>query len=289
MGAILQKDSYFNSIKRKRKIFNAIVLIILIISSVVFLVPFFWMISTSLKSSNEVWNFPVTWIPKVLRFDNYTKALTVVPFPRYILNTFIIALIRIIGQVVACSIAAYSFARLKFPGKNILFILMLSTLMLPGIVTMIPQFVYFSELGWVNSWLPLTIPMLFATPFNTFLLRQFYLSLPKELDEAAKIDGCNTWEILLKILAPLTAPAVMVIVVFAFMDSWNDFMGPLLYLRDDNLFTVSLALTFFRSRNNTDWQLLMAASTIAMIPTLLVFAFAQKYIIGGIAMTGVKA
>lgn len=275
--------------RRKQNIIKWVSFAVLIIFSVVFLVPFFWMLSTSLKSTKEVWNYPVTWVPEKLLFENYVRALTVVPFFRYILNTFFIAFVRIGGQAISCSIVAFAFARLKFPGKNFLFMLMLSTIMLPGIVTMIPQFVYFTELGWVNSWLPLTVPMLFATPFNTFLLRQFYMSLPKELDEVAKLDGCTTWQTFGWILAPLTKPAVTAIVVFAFMDSWNDFMGPLLYLRDDSLFTVSLGLTYFRSRNNTDWQLLMAASTVAMIPTLAVFAGAQKYIIGGITMTGIKA
>jgi multiple sugar transport system permease protein len=165
---------------------------------------------------------------------------------------------------------------------------MLSTLMLPGIVTMIPSFVVFTKIGWMNSWLPLIVPMLFAMPYNTFLLRQFYMTLPRDLDEAAKLDGCTNWGIFLRVLFPLTIPAVTAIVVFQFMEAWNDFMGPLLYLRDSELYTVSLGLSLFQGKTRTEWQLLMAASAVAMVPSLILFAVAQKYIIGGIALTGIK-
>lgn len=282
------KTGYYGSIRRKRKLTNAVSLVLLGLGSLLFLVPFFWMISTSLKANSELFTDPVTWIPASPNFANYQKALTVLPFGRYFLNTFFIAFMRIAGQVVSCSIVAFSFARLKFPGRNALFMFMLSTLMLPSIVTMIPSFTYFTKMGWVNTYLPLIAPMLFATPYNTFLLRQFYMTLPRDLDEAAKLDGCNTWGIFLRVLFPLTIPAVTAIVVFQFMDAWNDFMGPLLYLRDNEKFTVSLGLTAFQSKNKTEWQLMMAASAVAMVPSLILFAVAQKYIIGGIALTGIK-
>ncbi len=282
------KAGYYGSVKRKQKMARTVSFVILSVGSLLFLIPFFWMISTSLKANSELFTDPVTWVPANPNFGNYEKALTVLPFGRYFLNTFFIAFCRIAGQVVSCSIVAFSFARLKFPGRNALFMFMLSTLMLPSIVTMIPSFTYFTQLGWVNTWAPLIVPMLFATPYNTFLLRQFYMTLPRDLDEAAKLDGCSTWGIFLRVLFPLTIPAVMAIVVFQFMDSWNDFMGPLLYLRDNDKFTVSLALSAFQSKNKTEWQLMMAASAVAMIPSLVLFAVAQKYIIGGIALTGIK-
>lgn len=284
----MKRFNYYAGIKMRRRIAAVVSFTLLGIGSLMFLTPFFWMLSTSLKTTKEVWAYPTIWIPTEFVFENYSRALTVVPFGRYFINTFIITLCRIAGQVIACSIAAFSFARLRFPGKNALFMLMLSTLMLPGIVTMIPSFIYFTELGWVNTWLPLIVPMLFATPFNTFLLRQFYMTLPRDLDEAAKLDGCTTWQIFRKILFPLTIPAVTAIVVFQFMEGWNDFMGPLLYLRDDHMYTVSLGLSFFSGKYKTEWQLLMAASAVAMVPSLILYAVAQKYIIGGIALTGIK-
>lgn len=282
------KAGYHGSVKRRKQIVSIACFIILALGSLMFLIPFFWMISTSLKSKSEIFSFPVIWIPSTFHWENYTRALTVLPFGRYFANTFFIAFCRIAGQVAACSIVAFSFARLKFPGRNALFMVMLSTLMLPGIVTMIPSFVVFTKIGWMNTWLPLIVPMLFATPYNTFLLRQFYMTLPRDLDEAAKLDGCTNWGIFLRVLFPLTIPAVTAIVVFQFMDAWNDFMGPLLYLRDSELYTVSLGLSLFQGKIRTEWQLLMAASAVAMVPSLILFAVAQKYIIGGIALTGIK-
>lgn len=279
---------YFSSVKRRKRLFHWLCILTLSIGSLMFLTPFFWMISTSLKSKKEIFAYPVIWIPTEIHWENYAKALTILPFGRYFLNTFFITFCRIAGQVIACSIVAFSFARLRFPGRNALFMLMLSTLMLPGIVTMIPSFVVYTKIGWVNTWLPLIVPLLFATPYNTFLLRQFYMTLPRDLDEAAKLDGCTTWGIFLKVLFPLTIPAVTAIVVFQFMDGWNDFMGPLLYLRDAEKYTVSLALSLFQGKRKTEWQLLMAASAVAMVPSLILFAVAQKYIIGGIALTGIK-
>lgn len=282
------KAGYHGSIQRRKRLAAFVCFVVLALGSLMFLIPFFWMLSTSLKSKAEIFSFPVIWIPSTFHWENYTRALTVLPFGRYFANTFIIAFCRIAGQVVACSIVAFSFARLKFPGRNALFMVMLSTLMLPGIVTMIPSFVVFTKIGWMNSWLPLIVPMLFATPYNTFLLRQFYMTLPRDLDEAAKLDGCTNWGIFLRVLFPLTIPAVTAIVVFQFMDAWNDFMGPLLYLRDSELYTVSLGLSLFQGKIRTEWQLLMAASAVAMVPSLILFAVAQKYIIGGIALTGIK-
>jgi multiple sugar transport system permease protein len=282
------KAGYYGSVKRRKRLVAIICFVILALGSLLFLIPFFWMLSTSLKSKAEIFSFPVIWIPSTFHWENYTRALTVLPFGRYFANTFFIAFCRIAGQVVSCSIVAYSFARLKFPGRNVLFMVMLSTLMLPSIVTMIPSFVAFTKIGWMNTWLPIIVPMLFATPYNTFLLRQFYMTLPRDLDEAAKLDGCTNWGIFMRVLFPLTIPAVTAIVVFQFMDAWNDYIGPLLYLRDSELYTVSLGLSLFQGKIRTEWQLLMAASAVAMVPSLILFAVAQKYIIGGIALTGIK-
>lgn len=282
------KEKRIISITTRKRVSAIVTYIILGLASILFLIPFFWMLTTSLKQTKEVWLYPVQWFPEKLMWENYARALTVVPFGRYFLNSFIITALRIVGQVVSCSIAGFSFARLRFPGKKFLFSLMLSTMMLPGIVVQIPTFVYFSKLKWVNTWYPLIIPMLFATPFNTFLMRQSYMMLPRELDEAAKLDGCSTWQTFLHVLLPLTVPTITAVVVFEFMNGWNDYMGPLLYLQDNDLYTVSLGLSFFQGKYKTEWQLLMAASTVAMIPSLILYAVAQKYIIGGIAFTGIK-
>lgn len=287
MIGVKREKRILSTVARKR-IAAVTTYLILGLGSILFLIPFFWMISTSLKQTKEVWMYPIKWIPERLVWENYARALTVVPFGRYFLNTAFITALRIVGQVAASSVAGYAFARLRFPGRKLLFMLMLSTMMLPGIVTQIPTFVYFSRLGWVNTWNPLIVPMLFATPFNTFLLRQYYMTLPWDLDEAAKLDGCSTWQTFRKVLFPLTIPAVTAVVVFQFMEGWNDYMGPLLYLQDNDLYTVSLGLSFFQGKYKTEWQLLMAASTVAMIPSLILYAVAQKYIIGGIAFTGIK-
>lgn len=267
---------------------KGITYLVLIGLSITFLLPFFWMLSTSLKENSQLWTEEMIWIPDPIVWGNYVEAFTILPFGLYFANTFFLVFCNVIGQIFSCSMAGFGFARLRFPGKSFLFMLLLSTMMVPSIVTLIPTFIYFTKLGWTNTFLPLIIPKLFATPFYTFLMRQFYMSLPKELDEAARIDGCSNFRIYWNILLPLTIPSLAAIAVFTFMGTWNDYMGPLLYLQNPDNYTVSLGLSFFRGARHIDWQYLMAASAISMVPCLILFAVAQKHIIGGISMSGLK-
>lgn len=272
----------------KKTIVTYCIYAMLIILSISFLLPFFWMISTSLKSRAQLWTAEMVWIPSPILWSNYAEAFTMLPFGRYFSNTFFIAFCNVAGQMLSCSLAGFGFARLRFPGKKILFVLLMSTMMIPDIVTLIPKFIYFSKLGWTDSFLPLVVPKFFATAFYTFLMRQFFMTMPYELDEAARIDGCSNWRIYWNILMPLAIPSLTAIAVFTFMASWNDYLGPMIYLQNEKHYTVSIGLSFFRGAKHTDWQYLMAASAICMVPCLAVFAVAQKYIIGGIAMSGMK-
>jgi ABC-type glycerol-3-phosphate transport system permease component len=211
-----------------------------------------------------------------------------VPFARFILNTFILVGLNILGQLVSVTLVAYGFARLRFPGRSFLFLLMLSTLMIPYHVTLVPRFILFSKLGWINTYLPLVIPSFTGSPFLIFLVRQYMMSIPYDLDEAAYMDGATPFDVFWRITLPLARPALVLVVVFTFVNVWNDFLQPLIYLNDPDLFTVSLGLSFFQGTRETNWNLLMAGSLLATIPPLLLFFFAQRQLIGGISVEGLK-
>lgn len=259
---------------------------ILITGALLIFVPFAWTISTSLKTEKQVLEFPPTWIPNPVAWENYYKALTVRPFHIYYKNTFIISLLSVFGQVLSSSIVAYGFARFRFPGRNVLFGLLLSTMMIPSHLLIIPQFVLFKYLGWLDTFRPLIVPNFFGSAFSIFLLRQYFLTIPLELDEAAKIDGASALQIFWRIILPLAKPALGAVAVFEFVSSWQDFMAPLIYLSSERNYTVSLGLAVFRSEYFTAWNLFMAAAVVAMIVPLIVFFIAQKYFIGGVALTG---
>jgi multiple sugar transport system permease protein len=256
--------------------------------SFVCLIPFFWMVSTSLKSRLSVFTFPPQWIPHPAVWSNYVKALTVIPFDRYAMNTLTIELFVNLGQLLSCTLVAYGFSRFHFRGREVLFLVMLATQLIPEQVTMIPTFILFTKLGWVGTYLPLIVPAFFGNPFYTFLMRQYMQSIPFELDEAAKIDGAGQFRILWQIIVPLLRPAMTIVVVFTFTDVYNDFMGPLIYLSDPEKFTLAVGLSNFVSSYASEWNLLMAASTVVLIPLLLIYYFAQKNLIGGIASLGIK-
>jgi len=260
----------------------------LILGLIVIMLPFAWVLSTALKSPAETFKFPPQWIPSEFRWDNFQKALTFLPFHKFFLNTLYIIFWVSLGGIFSNMVAAYSFARLRFYGREVLFMIMLSTMMIPYHVTLIPMFVLFQKLGWIDTFKPLIIPSMFATPFFTFLARQYMMTIPYELDEAARIDGCNTWQILFKILLPLCKPVITIISVFTFLGIWGDFLGPLIYLNDESKYTISLGLALFRGRFFTHWNLMMAASLVVCIPPLVIYYLAQDYIIGGIASVGIK-
>lgn len=261
-------------------------LVIAVAGAALMIVPFVWMLSTSLKTNPQLFVNPPPWIPNPIAWENYPTALQAAPFLIYTTNTLTITLGSIIGTIFSCSLAAYGFARFRAPGRDLLFMLLLSTMMVPGIVTLIPTFVAFSKLGWINTFLPLIVPHFFGSAFFIFMLRQFFLTVPVELEDAAKIDGANTIQILLVIFWPLSRPALAAVVVFQFIWSWNDFMGPLIYLNDTMKRTISLGLWGFVGQYGADWTLLMAASVMATLPVLLVFFIAQRYFIQGIVTTG---
>lgn len=220
---------------------------------------------------------------------NYSQVFTVIPFLRYTINTIILCLLCVFGTTFSCSLVAYGFSRIEWPGRNIYFAVTLATMMIPFPVVMITLYSIFKQVGWVGTWQPLWVPTLFGNAFSIFLLRQFYMTIPRDLSDAARIDGCNEFQIYWRIVLPLTRPALAVVALFQFMATWNDFLGPLLYLNDQKLFTLSLGLQFFQSQQGgTEWHLLMAASSLVVLPILILFFFTQKQFIQGISTTGMK-
>ncbi len=273
---------------RKKKVSRFSTHIVLIIASFFFMIPFIWMVSTSLKPLTQVFTFPPEWIPKPVKWSNYIDAMNYIPFFTYLKNTIIITVLSTVGAVLSCPIVAYSFAKLKWPGRNILFIITIGVMMIPGQVTMIPLFLLFEKLGMVGTPYPLILPAFFGIPFYIFLLRQFFMGLPDSLREAAKIDGASEFRIYWQIMLPLAKPAVLAVGLFQFMASWTDFIGPLLYLTDSVQYTLSLGLQQFQSQKGSEWGLMMAVSTMMTIPVVILFFFLQKTFIKGITFSGIK-
>jgi multiple sugar transport system permease protein len=261
---------------------------ILVFTAGLFLTPLIWMISSSLKPTYAVLAVPPTLLPNPVKWSNYPEALSIVPFGRFMLNSLFISVVTVIGHLFSCTLIAYGFARLRAPGKDVLFWIVLATMMLPYPVTMVPTFMLFHALGWIDTFLPLTVPAFFGSPFYIFLLRQFFLTLPPELEDAARIDGANTLQIITRIVVPLSGPAMATVAIFTFQATWNDFLGPLIYLGNQRLFTVTLGLNQFRQSYTTDWAYLMAASLVTMLPIVVIFLIGQKYFVQGIALTGMK-
>ncbi|MCY4081436.1 MAG: carbohydrate ABC transporter permease [Caldilineaceae bacterium] len=260
----------------------------MILLSLIFLIPMFWMLSTSLKSRAQTWLFPPEWIPNPVVWEHFPRILEVAPVLLFFQNTMIIVFWNVLGQVFSTSLVAFGFARLRFPGRDVLFILLIATLMIPYQVTLIPTFILFKLFGWINTFLPLTVPAFTGSAFFIFLMRQYLMSLPFDLDDAARMDGCNTFQVLFFILLPLCIPPLVIVVVFTFIGVWNDFLGPLIYLNENTKYTIALGLNLLRGRNRTDYNVLMAASLLAVLPTLIVYFLAQNKLIGGIASVGLK-
>lgn len=268
---------------------RAIIWLLLLAGSVLMLMPFLWMISSSLKLETRVFEFPPQIIPNPARFMNYVDALVYKPFHLYLRNTLIIVILNEIAILLSASYCAYGFARIRFPGRDFWFAVVLATMMLPSVVTMVPTFVIFSRLHWLDTYLPLTFPYFFGgEAFNIFLLRQFFRSIPEELADAARIDGCTEHQIFWSLFLPLAKPALTTVAIFTFLNAWNDFMGPLLYLNTPENFTVSLGLATFRSVMRTRWDLLMAATTAMTLPVIILFFAGQRYFVKGVVLTGLK-
>jgi len=254
--------------------------------------PLGWMLTAALKPDNvPVFTVPTEWFPtEFFNLGTFGDALLRPgePYLRYVANTLFLSVVNIIGAVLSNSLIAYAFARLNFRFKNVLFALVIATMLLPAPVLLIPQFLLFFNLGWYGTYLPLTVPAFTGSAFFIFLLRQYMRTIPKDLDEAARIDGAGYWTIYWRIILPLSAPALVVVAVFTFLGSWNDFFGPLLYLDDPELFTLALALSTEVSRRGTEWNIVMAANLIAMLPPLVVYALSQRRLLGGIASVGIR-
>jgi len=260
----------------------------LLLSGIVFVAPLLWTVVTSLKVSPQIFTWPPIFIPQPIQWRNYYDAMTYVPFGRYFLNSVFLCLVVAIGTLLSNTLVAYGFARIDWIGRDVVFILVLSTIMLPSQVTMIPVYIIFRQLGWIGGFLPLTVPAFAGSAYFTFLLRQFFRTIPFELSDAARIDGCSELGILRYVILPLSKPALATVALFTFIGTWNDFLGPLIYLHDQRLYTVALGLQQFQSRYVTPINQLMAASTMAIIPVLIVFLLAQRMFIEGITITGLS-
>ena len=277
---------YFKKTSVNRQSKKMLSYVLMTVIGIILIIPLLWMVFTSLKPMEEIVRYPPTFFPEKIVWENYLDTIAAFPFWRYARNTLFITVLVVIGNVLSNSFIAYGFAKLDFPGKKLMFALVLSTMMIPGFVTMIPQYVLFSKIGWVGTYLPLIVPSFFGNAFNIFLMRQFYLSINNELIEAAEIDGANHLYIWSHLMLPLTKPALITIAINSFNAAWNDFLGPLLYIQDQEKYTLQIGLQVFQNQATTQWNYLMAGATLVLIPTILLFFFAQRYFIEGMDLTG---
>ena len=261
---------------------------VLLMLSLVFMMPFLWLVGTSFKVEEHMMDFPPQWIPRPATAEHYVKAFQSVPLVLFLRNTLFVSAVVVAGTVLSCSLAAYGLAMVRWRGRAVVFAVMLATMMLPFQVTMIPVFLVFKRLGWVNTFLPLTAPAFLGNAFFIFLLRQFFLSIPRDLVDAARVDGCSHGRIYWQIALPLARPALATVALFTFIAAWNDFMGPLIYLVDERNYTLSLGLAMFRGQYGTRYGELMAVSTLMTVPIVVLFFFTQKTFIQGIRTTGLK-
>lgn len=271
-----------------RRLGDAIAYLLLGIGAVIMVVPFVWMISTAIKPEGEVFLFPPEWIPHPVVWSNFADATAKFPFVTASFNSLLVASLSTLGQLISCSLAAFAFARYRFPARNVIFAIVMATIMIPSAVTLIPVFVIMKQLGWIDTLYPLIVPSFTGGAFGTLLLRQFFLTIPTEYDDSARLDGASSTRILWSIYIPLAKPALATLGVFTFMGSWNDFITPLIYLSTPEHMTLTVGLSYFQGQYNTQWNLMMAATLISIVPILILYAVAQKYFIQGIAMTGLK-
>ncbi|MFA5552478.1 MAG: carbohydrate ABC transporter permease [Trueperaceae bacterium] len=267
---------------------NALIYLVLIVGALFFLLPFAWMVSTSLKPDHQVFSIPPEWIPVPVMWSNYARLMTEIPFLRYLGNTVFVTVLSVTFYVASSAVVAYGFAKIRFPGRDLLFYCLLATMVLPPQVTLIPQFVMFQKLGWVGTFLPLIVPALTGSAFAVFLLRQFYTAIPGNISDSARIDGANEWQIFTRIVLPLSRPALATASLFIFIWTWTDFLNPLIYLTDDRLYTLAIGLQQLSSTRAAAWPLLMAGSLLMSLPIVVLFFFAQKTFIEGVSTGAVK-
>lgn len=261
--------------------------IFMLIIGIIMIIPFVWTLSSSFKNNNEIFSYPIHWIPEVFRWSNYKEVLTEIPFPLYFMNTLKLSVIVTIIQIITSSLAAYSFAKMKYKGRDIIFLCYIATMMVPWHAIMIPQFMVVNKLGLYDKHLSLILINSFS-PFGVFLLRQIMSNIPEELSEAAKIDGCSEFMIYSQIIMPMCKAGIATLVVFTFNFMWNDYMAPMIYLTSDRLKTIQLGLAAFMSQFGSDYNLIMAGTVCASLPMLIVFFLGQKYLVEGIAFSGLK-
>ncbi|ABY92399.1 carbohydrate ABC transporter permease [Thermoanaerobacter brockii subsp. lactiethylicus] len=278
----------FKNLKIKKIFHTNMTRLLLILVTFIYMLPLLWMVTTSLKANQDLYASPPKIISIPLVFENYKKATEYFPFWRYFKNSVIITTGVIVGTLFSSPLVAYSFSKINWKGRDILFYIVLSTIMLPFAVTMIPQFLIFKKLGWINTFLPLIIPSFFGNPLSIFLVRQFFMTIPDSLLDAARIDGASELQIYTRIMLPLAKPVLFLITLFTFIGAWNNYLGPLIYLTDESKYPLALGLPQFLDRYGTYWNWMMAAATISVVPTIIFFAFAQKYLIEGIKLTGLK-
>lgn len=262
--------------------------VLLLIGAMFICVPFLWMLSTSFKEKGQVYSYPPKWIPDPIKWDNYRTMFENSHLFRGFMNTLIVIIPPIVVGLFVCALSAYAFAKLQFPGRDKLFMILIGTMMIPAAVTMIPAFIMFKNFGWVDTWKPLMIPGMFGAPVVIFFLRQFIMQLPDELDDAAKIDGMTPFGIFIKIVIPLTKPALITQAILSFNNGYNDYLGPLIYLNSPEKYTLQLELASFTSYYTSEWTYIMAGATVALVPTVILYIFCQRYFIEGIALTGIK-
>lgn len=261
---------------------------VLIVLGLLFVAPFLWLVSTSLKTDSQLFTLPPEWIPHPFAWSNYPRATRYIPYFLYLANSLYVTIFVMLGTVASCSLVAYGFARIRWPGRDALFVLVLGSLMIPTEVVLIPQYVLFRHLEWVNTFNPLTVPSLTGSPVFIFLLRQFYLTIPEELSAAAKVDGASELQIYWHVILPLARPALTVVAILTFVSQWNSFLGPLIYLNDERLYTLALGMYGFFSAHGAEWSLLMAAAVIMVLPVIIMFFVFQRSFIEGITITGLK-
>lgn len=276
------------SVKTKRYISRIMVHAVLIMIGLFFLLPFFWMLSTALKPDDQLYLSPPVWIPSPLVWSNFRKAAEFISFFSYMGNSFGVAVLDVIGTIISCPLIAYGLSRLEWKGRNLLFFVTIAVMMIPTEVTMIPTFILYSKLNLVGTYVPLFLQSFFGRPFMIFLLRQFFMNLPRDLEDAARIDGASELRIYAQVILPLVVPGILTVALFRFMNSWNDFIGPLLYINKEQMYTLPIGLQMFTTQYKTEWQMLMAASLMTTLPVIFIYFLVQKRFIEGITFSGIK-
>ena len=283
------KSTRASARRRKFPSLEAVTLyVILTVLAILFVLPVFYLFMGAFKAESELFRVPFKWLPDKFILDNFSNMFQSIPFMRYLKNTMIIVAFNIVGSLLSCSLVAYGFSRLRWPGRDKVFTLVLITMILPYQVTLVPLFLMFTKIKWIGTFLPLIVPCFFGNPFFIFLLRQFFTGIPQDISEAARIDGASEFTIFSRLILPMAKPALTTVALFAFIRSWNDFLGPLVFLGRDELYTLSLAASMLKSNLDPNWSVLLALGTVMILPVLLIFFVMQKYFIQGIAMSGIK-